>query len=304
MTSRVCLFTCVALGAGVALAQDAPVLHNGDFEQIIKGSPGMNNWTLGEPPQRPEGWSLNTAYPGTLTIGTGDAHSGERYLHIQAADDRPAHIFQIRDNLQVGQWYRISLWFRGGPVTLYVYEYFNGRPMRVPIITQGKSAPDEWRQIFGYYRPDADDFKNAGPAIAVGSGYSADIDDVVMEPLELPVGTDVGPDVVLENDSTVLTLAGNGKVRSLVSKATGEDYASPDVPFPFVEVIRAGNRAMLHSVALDGGLLRFTFLDTDVHLALRVTPDRRSFVFEVAQVEPLRGEKSYWPVRAGRGAGA
>ncbi|MCD6361963.1 MAG: carbohydrate binding domain-containing protein [Armatimonadetes bacterium] len=286
MTSRVCLFTCVALAAGVALAQDAPVLHNGDFEQIIKASPGMNNWTLGEPPQRPEGWSLNTAYPGTLTIGTDDAHSGERYLHIQAADDRPAHIFQIRDNLQVGQWYRISLWIRGGPVTLYVYEYFNGRPMRVPIITQGTSAPDEWRQIFGYYRPDADDFKNAGPAIAVGSGYSADIDDVVMEPLELPVETDVGPDVVLENDSTVLTLAGNGKVRSLVSKATGEDYASPDVPFPFVEVIRAGNRAMLHSVALDGDLLRFTFLDTDVHLALRVTPDRRSFVFEVAQVEP------------------
>ncbi len=279
------MLTVAVLLVSWTTAQEQPVLTNGDFEILVDAPQEMNNWTLGDPPQRPADWSLNSSYPGTLTIGTDEPQSGERYLHIEAPE-RGSHIYQIRDDLQVNQWYRVSLWIRGGPVSLYFYEYFTERAMSVPIIAQGTSAPDEWRQISGYYRPGGDDFKNAGPAIALGGGHSADIDNIVMEPLDLPARPDAGPDIVLENDSLIMTLGGNGHVKSFVSKASGEDYARPDVPFPFAELVRAGNRVMLHSVAQDGDLLRFTFLDEDVKLTVRVTPDRRSFVFEVVEVEP------------------
>ncbi len=278
--------TALLICAGASLAQGDSALVNGDFEELIDATAGLNSWTLEAPPRRPADWSLNPSYPGTLTIGTDDPQSGDRYLRITCPDARGSHIFQIRDDLQVDQWYRVSLWVRGGPVSLYFYEYFTERAMNVPLIAQGASAPDEWRQISGYYRPGGDDFKNAGPAIALGGGHSADIDNIVMEPVNRPVWTDLSPDIVLENEALIMTLDGKGLVKSFVSKASGEDYARPDVPFPFAELARAGDRVMLQSVAQDGDLLRFTFSDEDVKLALRVRADRRSFAFEVVEVEP------------------
>lgn len=296
----IALLAWAAMAFGLAVAQEAAVVYNGDFEQLKDATPGAAGWTLGDPPQVPDGWSLNTAYPGTLTIGTDQPQSGQRYLHLQAPADRESHIYQIRNNLQVNQWYQVSVWIRGGPVRLHIYEYFTEHPMRVPTIAQGSSAPDQWRRITGYYRPSGADFRNAGPAISVPAGRAADIDNIVMEPVDLPAAAEAGPDIVLQNDSITLTIAGNGLLKSLVAKASGEDYALADLPFPVVEVIRDGNRCPVQSVRQEGELLHFSFLEPEVKLALRVRPDRRHFVFEVVQVEPADVEQVFFelPVRA------
>ncbi len=275
------LLTC----AGAALAQGDSALVNGDFEEFVDATAGLNNWTLEDPPRRPNQWSLNSAYPGEMQIRTDDPQSGANYLRIKSPEGG-SHIFQIRDDLQLNQWYRISMWIRGGPVGLYVYEYFNNRPMRVPNIAQGNASEDEWREIFGYYRPDGGDYKNAGPAIAIAGNATADIDNIIMAPIELPGGNSPGPDVTFENDSVIVTLASNGIVKGFVSKDNGADYASPDVPFPIIELMREGSRVTLHSVAMEGDLLKATFLDTEASVTLRVTPDRRNFVFEVVEVLP------------------
>ena len=53
---------------------------------------------------------------------------------------------------------------------------------------------------------------------------------------------------------------------------------------------------MLDSVQQEGDLLRFTFLDEEVKLAIRVKPDRRHFVFEVVEVAPEDVERVFLEV--------
>ena len=213
---------CVLMALQLAPAQEQPILHNGDFEKLTDATPGASGWTLGDPPQIADGWSLNSAYTGRLTIGTQAPQSGERYLHIEAPEGQQSHIYQIRNNLQVDQWYRISLWVRGGPVSLHVYEYFTENPMRVPTIAQGGSTPNQWREISGYYRPGGADFRNAGPAIAVAAG-AARTSTTSPCAARAAGGTDVGPDSSSRNDSIILTLRATPWSRSFVSKGDGED---------------------------------------------------------------------------------
>ena len=115
------------------LAQAPALLTNGGFEALKPVGPDAQGlvvgWKVGDPPQLPEGWTLNSAYPGEISIGTEGAHSGTSFVRLQATPKNGAHLYQTCEGLQPGQWYRVSLWLRGGPVRLQFYQYFATGPI-------------------------------------------------------------------------------------------------------------------------------------------------------------------------------
>ncbi len=286
------LSSVALLTATVAFAQQAPnVLTNGDFETVTTVEVGedrlWHGWTLPGAPIVPGGgWSFNTHYVGTMEVRTDGAASGERYVRVTAPEGDSSHVYQMREDLQVGQWYRVSARIRGGPVTMHVYEYYDARQMTAPQIAQATAPADQWIEVSGFYRPEAEDFKNAAPAIAVPPGRTTDIDDVRVEALDLPAGLDAGPDIVLENPLARIVIAGNGGLKSLVDLASGEDYAVGELPVSIFQATRAGMTVPLHSVTREGDVLVAQFLDPAVQARVRVEERDSHFLFEVVGIEP------------------
>ncbi|MBD3293019.1 MAG: hypothetical protein GF393_08855, partial [Armatimonadia bacterium] len=288
---RTVTWICMALIPAALAAQDADnVLTNGDFETVTTveadAAGGWQGWTLAGDPIVPGGWQLNTHYVGTLDVRQDGPASGAHYLRVTAPDDDSSHIFQMRNDLQVGQWYRVSARIRGGPATIHVYEYYEDRRMTAPRIAQGAAPEDGWIEVSGFYRPEADDFRNAAPAIAIPAGRTTDIDDVRMERLALPEDAEAGPEITLETSHARVVIGGNGQLKSVVDLASGEEYAAPNVPVSVFQAQRASVTVPLHSVTREGDVLQVQFLDPDVTAQVRVEERDSHVLFEVLSVEP------------------
>ncbi|MGD9498460.1 MAG: hypothetical protein AB7Y46_19355 [Armatimonadota bacterium] len=276
--------------AAAALAQQAAnVLANGDFEAATAVTPGADGlyqgWRLSDPALVPAGWSLNSHYVGALQVRSDGAHSGRGYLRISASE-RGAHIFQIRDDLQVERWYRISARIRGGPAVIYAYEYFTDRQMNVPTIAQGVGPADEWVELSGYWRPGGEHFRNAGPAIAVPAGQVVDIDDVRLEVLAVPAAAELGPEIVLESALARMIISAAGRLTSLQDLASGEELAAVDAPLDMFTVTRAGMTVPVHSLTQEGDVVRVQFLDPQVRARIRAQAREGHFFFEVLEIAP------------------
>ena len=209
-------------------AQNEMPLTNGDFELVTELTPGADGlcqgWRLGDPPVIPSGWTLNTHYVGTLEVRTDDARSGERYVRLTGDPEVGGHIYQMRDDLEVGRWYRVSAWIRGGTASLYMYEYYQERPMSTPLVAQGQ-AGDEWRPIPALL---AGPRTTATPlAIAVAPGQTV-VDDVCA--WACPTADPGGEEIVLEMASRVDAIrrrserpAGAGQREPLAIRGAGQD---------------------------------------------------------------------------------
>ncbi len=280
----------IALALGIAVAQEAQnVLTNGDFETVTTVTPGddglYHGWRLGEEPLVPAGWSLNTRYVGSLEVRRNEPASGAHCIRVTAPDEDSSHIYQIREGLQVGQWYRVSARIRGGSAAIHMYEYYQERRMTAPIIAHGTAPAGQWAELSGFYRPEADDYARSGVAIAVPGGESTDIDDVRMEPVALPTGTDAGPDIVLENPRVRAVIGGSGQLMSLIDRASGEDYAA-EVPVSVFQATRDGTQVPLYSITREGDVLQVQFLDPEMKARVRVEERDSHLLFEVLDVAP------------------
>ncbi|MEA3402313.1 MAG: hypothetical protein U9R79_13840 [Armatimonadota bacterium] len=290
MRTNTCICLALMAAAPVAAQEEDMLLTNGGFESVreveLDEAGRYAGWQLGDPPLAPEGWQLNSHYVGSLEVRSDGPHSGQRYIRITAPEDLPTHIYQIRDDLQQDQWYRISARIRGGPAILYVYEYFHDRPMRVPGIAQTAAPADQWREAFGYYLPGGEGFRNAGPAIAIPEGQTTDIDSVRMEPVEPPREAPAGEEVAMETDTIRLALSADGRLTGLEDLQTGEDYAAPDAPLPVFAAERSGMSVPARSVTRDGDVLTVQFVDPDVTARVRAVARSRHVLFELLDIAP------------------
>lgn len=271
-------------------AQEAPVLlRNGDFEALHAQQTDANGmvsgWTLVAPARLPDGWTLNSAYPGTLEI-VADAHSGQSCVRIGAAEGKTAHLYQMSQGFEGGKWYRVSLWIRGGPLTVSTYEYFAEGPIRGQTIAQGSAGETEWRQLTGFYCPPVDGYIRSALALCVSGAHSVDVDDITVEPLALPdVPTDV-PDFIFENDLVTLGISAGGRLTTFTCKQSGVNYAALTPPFPILTARLRGIDSPVHSVSREGDQLHVQFLDPDVRATLRITPRKQHFLIEVISIDP------------------
>lgn len=270
-------------------AQNEMPLTNGDFELVTELTPGADGlcqgWRLGDPPVIPSGWTLNTHYVGTLEVRTDDARSGERYVRLTGDPEVGGHIYQMRDDLEVGRWYRVSAWIRGGTASLYMYEYYQERPMSTPLVAQGQ-AGDEWRPIAGFYSPGPEDYRNAALAIAVAPGQTVDVDDVRLEPMPAADVAQGGEEIVLENGLARMTLSADGRLSDLRALGSDEPLAASEVPFGIFVARRGGMEAPVAAITRTGDELDVRFVDPEVRARVRVETRDDHFFFEVLEVAP------------------
>ncbi len=288
----------VLLLAVSAAEPDPAVLKNGGFEAVSDARPGadglVNGWKLAQPPQVPTGWTPNPAYPGELAViesptGRPGAHSGQRFIRISASQ-RDAHLYQMCAGLDPAQWYRVSAWVRGGAVSVSFYEYFASGKIGGQQVLQSTIEPAGWKRIEGFYRPTADGYLRSALALAVPPGHSAEVDDVAIEPLDLPAAS-AGPDIGLEIDTVRLAISSAGLLREFRSKPSGKDYAVAGTPVSVLHAVCRGVATPLHSLTREGDVIRAQFLDPEVRATLRVSPRKHHLLFEVLDVQPAGVEE-------------
>ena len=279
--------------------QGRSILENGGVESagpVSAGADGLvQGWKLAKPPQVPTAWSLNTAYPGALKVCSSEpdspAHGGKRFIRLAAIKSGPAHLYQMCTGLQPGKWYRVSAWVRGGAVALSFYEYFKSGKMGGQETAQTTAAGKEWKRIQGFYCPPNGDYVRSALAISVPPGQRADVDDVAIEPIELPEVPAGAADITLETDVLRVAIAPRGRLKEFRSKPSGKDYAAGVNPLPMMSLTRGGVTTPLYSLAREGDLLKAQFLDTEVRATLRVTARNRHLLFEVVDVQPADAEE-------------
>ncbi len=278
----------VLLLAVSAAEPDPSVLKNGGFEAVSDARPEadglVNGWKLAPPPQVPTGWTPNPAYPGELAViesptGRPGAHSGQRFIRISAAQHH-AHLYQMCTGLDPAQWYRVSAWVRGGAVSVSFYEYVASGKIGGQGVLQSTIEQAGWKRIEGFYRPTADGYLRSALAIAVPPGHSADVDDVAIEPLDLPAAP-TGPDIRLEIDTMRLAISSAGLLREFRAKPSGKDYAVAGTPVSVLHAVCRGVATPLHSLTRAGDVVRAQFLDPEVRATLRVSPRKQHLLFEV-----------------------
>lgn len=273
--------------AATAFAQ-TPLLQNGGFEATrtvaLDANGQYSNWKLGDPPTVADKWVLNSHYIGTLTVLSEGAKEGQKFVRMTSPQGGSAHLYQPLQGVKLGQWYRVSLWVRGGPFEMCVYQYFPGH-MNAPGIASVSKGSTQWRQQVAYYQPRGEGFQNASLAISTGGGNSLDIDGVTIEPLALPAGPANVPPITFSNDTLTWSLGSDGYLKSFVCKATGKDYAATD-PVPLLTVHREGLEILIHSVTREGDKLNFQFLEPSVKVSLQIVTRPTHFLVEVASVEP------------------
>lgn len=265
---------------------------NPGFEEssVVKGAAsgeiGFGIWQLGEGRRVPSRWTLNNAYPGTLTILSSGARSGSSFLRIDGTNStRPAHMYQAIRKLQPGHWYKVSAWIRKGQASLRFYQYYEKGPIRVPIICTG-TAGEEWSELAGYYVPVGDGFKYASLAIVVERGQSVDIDDLRIEALplaEAPVGAEP---ITFENQHLRMELSPLATLSALTCKADGKNYAAPSCPAPLLQASVGGRAMPARFLKREGEIVRVQFVDPKVKASLRVEALPRYFRIEVVDAEP------------------
>jgi hypothetical protein len=286
---------CLTIALGLLLnAEPTTILDNAGFETWTAARVGRNGlasgWQLADPPQVPAGWALNSAYPGQLLLGQGGAHAGQRFARI-VATGRNAHLYQMCHGLKPGQWYRVSAWTRGGPVAISMYEYGKSRFLGSPGVAQRTTPSDGWRLLTGYYCPPREEYTNGALAISVPPGQAADVDEVIVEPLDVPHLPASGADIVFQTETLRLAISSSGMLREFLAKATNENYAATGVPLTILSVVRGGVPTPVRHVTRSGDQLLAQFLDPEVKATLRVTTRKQHLLLEVLKVEPADVEQ-------------
>jgi len=269
-----------------------PLVTNGDFEQVVahKGQPtgdqGFGTWKLAPKLVTPAGWSLNTGYPGELSVLTTGAQSGKHCLRIRGLTKRGAHLFQPCKDVRPGNRYKVSLWVRGGKASVLFYEYFKDGTIAGTTVATCTAPADRWRQAVGLYTPPTEGFRTASLAVVVTQGKAACVDNVTIERMDaMAPGTDFKP-VTLENDAVRMVIAGNGRLKSLVSKASGKEYAATQCPLTVMAAVRQDLHCPATRIRREGDVLVARFVDPDITARIKVTTRDGYFLFEVVDVEP------------------
>jgi len=302
MLTRLALSIALLTAIGV-WGQPQALVANGGFEAVTKQTPGADGlvagWDLGDAPQIPTGWMLNTAYPGRLTVGDEAAHSGDRFARILSPEGGSSHLYQMLSGLEGGKWYRVTVWVRGGPLLVHFYEYFTDRPIGGQTVISGKASPDEWRVFEAFYHTPTEAYLRSALAVYTTGGNLADVDDVSIEEITLAQIPDDAEMITYESRFAELSISSDGRLASLRSKDTGEEYSSAGTPFPLLTATRGGGHLPVHSITRDGDVLNLRFLDPDVTASVRVTPRDTYFLIEVMSVEPQDVDrlKIEFPVR-------
>ena len=224
-----CCFTAL-----VAWAQDEATpngmdsfLVNGGFEEVTQ-APGVghdggthNGWMLKGGPHVPSEWALSSHFTGELAMASEGAPEGKRFLRLKGGPEREAHVHQACPGLQPDDYYMLSIQYRGGPVMIKAYEYIvaDKAPRLATIATGEATALDGgWHTVEGsYFAPEVG---NVRIAVAVGTGCTADLDDVRVRMVHLESGPHDGHWLNVRDfgasgsdvETTAATTAGSGTI--------------------------------------------------------------------------------------------
>lgn len=283
-------FMIMATGGPVAAKEPVPCLKNGGFESLRDARPGTDGWVkkwkLDTAGRIPSDWRPNPAYPGRLRIGTDAPHSGARFVHIAAPARGAAHLYQGCRGLRAGDWYRVSLWVRGGAFSVRTYEYFRDRPTGGQTLLQGQAGA-QWRQFTAFYQPAGDGYLKSALAIAATSPEGVDIDDVRVQPVALPEPPADAADMVFQNEAVEWRLSPSGFLTRFASPDSGKDYAAVAARRPLLTAARAGVQGMPATrISRTGDVLTARFIDPEIKVSLRVITAPHHFTFEVLSTEP------------------
>ena len=296
----------VTMVSSLTTAQTATetLLSNGGFEETyVSGGPGAprqapGRWKIvsvredAAKPLAPLSWRLNGGYPGELSVRTEGTASGKHCIHIRATDRNHAHIFQPCKALQGGRHYKVSCSVRAGEVSVVFYEYRQDASFAGSRVVFSFKAPaGQWRRATGFYSAPKETFGYAALALAVPVKGSVLIDDVAIEEVAaVPAAgtTDAAglEPVIIENDDARVVISGDGRLRSLISRASGKDYAMPTCTEKIFVARHEGRRSLVTSVRRDGDVLRVEFGDSSACAAIKVTERVGYFRFEVLDVQP------------------
>ncbi len=280
-----------------------PIINNGSFESLRDAKPGADGWGAGwkldAAGQIPSDWQLNPAYSGQLMLGTDDPYAGSRFVRITASARGAAHIYQRCQGLQAGRWYRVSLWARGGAFAVQTYEYFRERPAENQMLLQ-EHAGAKWRQYTAFYQPAGAGYLDSALVISTASQSGVNIDDVRVEPMDLPELPADATDMAFQNEAVRLSLSPVGFLTHFISLNSSEDYAAIDARRPMLTVSRAGIQGIpVTRLSQKDDVLTAQFVDPQIKVSLRVIPAKRHLTFEVLSAEPadLDGLSIEFPLR-------
>ncbi|WAK00439.1 hypothetical protein [Methylobacter sp. YRD-M1] len=286
-----------------AAGDGVPIINNGSFESFRDAKPGadglVTGWKLDAAGQIPSDWQLNPAYPGQLMAGTDDPQAGSRFVRIKASGRGAAHIYQRCQGLRAGKWYRVSLWVRGGAFAVQTYEYFRERPTENQMMLQERAGA-KWQQYSVFYQPAGAGYLDSALVISTASQSGVNIDDVRVEPADLPELPADATDMVFQNETVQMRLSPAGFLTHFISLDSSEDYAAINARRPMLTVSRAGIQGMpVTRLSQKGDVLTAQFVDPQIKVSLRVIPAKRHLTFEVLSAEPadLDGLTIDFPLR-------
>ena len=276
-----CLLLSVA-----ALAQS--VVRNGSFEASAAASLDaaglVAGWKANEQRLVPVGWQPNSHYTGTLDVRTDTPHEGKAYVRLTGGPNG-GHLYQVIDGLPLGKWYKVSLWSRGAPGGVTTYNYTQDGKIGGSQIGSLPASSD-WQRFVGYFQVPATNFIRAAFAISVAPDKSLDVDEVSMEPLEVPAVGDQHQRFAFENDLIRFEVNSLGLLTDFTCKPTQKSYLGEPSPLPVVTLVRQGHVVPTYGATRQGDKLTFRFLEPEVSATLRITPRKIHFVIEVVDVQP------------------
>ena len=268
--------------AGEGFLKDASFETAGAVQAASTPDIGFGVWTLGAGNLAPTEWTMNAAFPGELSVISGDAHSGQSFLRLRANGKRGvAHVYQPCPGLEAGKCYRVSAWFRGGKAGIGFYEYREDGTIACPTVLSASPGPGGWRQFSALYVPAGPGFKDAALAITALAGETIDVDDLQVEKVPNDVPGGLGP-IVLEAQTFRLTISPRGALQEFTAKATGTNYAVADTPV--FRVSRRGGEVPVHYVKRAGNTLEVHFLDPEIVAFIRCESRARYLTLTVQRV--------------------
>lgn len=283
----------VVLAVCSAWAQPDMLLQNGGFEdtRVVAGaaSPdqGFGVWALGEDRLAPSGWSLNSAYPGSLEVLSDGAAEGERFLRLRGDGARGvAHVFQACPAVRAGGAYHVRAQARGGPVNLAFYEYYTDGTIRVNEFLRSGAESEGWREVAGHYFPTGENLRNVSFAIIVPEGVQVDMDDLrIEEAAQLSLPADLEP-VVLESDLVRVTISPTGLLEEFTCKATGVNYAAQEAGAQVFAMRSAGGEVPVRYVRRQGSVIDVQFARPEMRVSLKYENRGAYFTLAVRSVSP------------------
>lgn len=278
----------LVLTCSMAMAQEQPLLKNGSFEQTSAVKPDaagvVSGWQISGQPVSPAGWSLNSHYTGTMEVRADTPQEGKAYVRMTGGANT-GHIYQMLEGIKPGQWYRVSLFTRGKGGGLCTYHYFKSGPMSSGHLGWIPATSD-WREFVGYWQAPAENFDKAALAIMAAKDEALDVDNVRLEPLEVPAVVPGQKDAVFENDLLRFAISPRGLLSDFTSKPLKQSYLVVPSPLPVVALVRDGRTVPVHSAVAEGDRLTFRFLEPGVSATLRIVSRPTHFLIEVVDVQP------------------